>query len=328
MTILVTGCAGFIGAHLVKRLTTAGHTVTGIDNINDYYDPALKQARLKWITHPAFTFKKMNLEDKQTMGELFKQLKPRIVINMAAQAGVRYSLEAPHTYIQSNIDGFTTLLECCRNNKPEHLIFASTSSVYGANKQVPFSTDDRTDNPISLYAATKKANELLAWTYSHLYGIPSTGLRFFTVYGPWGRPDMALFTFTKRILNNEPIDVYNYGNMKRDFTYVDDLVESIFRLIPLPPAREVQGTSDESPPFSLYNIGNNSPVNLLEMITILEKKLGKKAARRSLPLQPGDMVETYADVTPLLKRTGFKPSVSLEEGVSHFVDWYRAFYSI
>ncbi|TMW71843.1 NAD-dependent epimerase/dehydratase family protein [Alteribacter natronophilus] len=325
MKILVTGCAGFIGAHIVKRLTADGHSVTGIDNLNSYYDPDLKKARLDWIRHPDFHFTEMNLEDKKALPRLFDRLKPQVVINMAAQAGVRYSLEAPHAYIRSNVDGFTNLLECCRMQKPEHLIYASTSSVYGANKQIPFSTDDRTDHPISLYAATKKANELLAWTYSHLYDIPASGLRFFTVYGPWGRPDMALFTFTKRILEGKPIDVYNYGNMKRDFTYVDDIVESIVRLIPEAPERN---DKTGEPPYALYNIGSHSPVNLLDMISLLEEKLGEKAIKRSLPLQPGDMVETYADVTPLMKKTGFKPSVPLKEGISRFVDWYRDFYSV
>ncbi|MBM7096296.1 NAD-dependent epimerase [Bacillus sp. H-16] len=331
MAILVTGCAGFIGAHVVKRLTKEGYTVVGLDNVNSYYDPRLKQARLKWIKHPLFTFYKVALEDKKNMEDLFEKEKPGPVIHLAAQAGVRYSLENPDTYIQSNVTGFMNLLECCRHYPVEHLIFASTSSVYGLNKKMPFSTDDHTDHPASLYAATKKANEMMAHTYSHLFNIPSTGLRFFTVYGPWGRPDMALFTFTKNILEGKPIQIFNNGNMMRDFTYIDDIVEGIVRLLSNKPAGVNDSLdpppSESSAPYKLYNIGNNTPVPLLDMIAALEKKLGISAKKKYLPLQPGDVKDTFADVSDLMAAIGFKPSTSIEQGVGKFVDWYKDYHN-
>lgn len=323
-TILITGTAGFVGFHMAKRLSKdlPAARIIGIDNINAYYDPRLKEARLEELKScPNVTFQKLDLADRDGMAQLFETYKPSVVIHLAAQAGVRYSIENPHAYIDSNIVGFLNILEGCRHNKVDHLLYASSSSVYGANTKVPFSTDDQVDNPVSLYAATKKSNELMAHTYAHLYGIPSTGLRFFTVYGPWGRPDMAYFKFTQAILNGKPIDIYNFGDMKRDFTYIDDIVEGIVRLMPQPP-QPATGA-----PHAVYNIGNNQPEDLMEMISILETEIGKKAERNLLPMQPGDVYSTFADVAPLTALTGFKPTTSLKDGLHKFVEWYKGYYS-
>ncbi|MBM7599927.1 UDP-glucuronate 4-epimerase [Virgibacillus halotolerans] len=332
--VLVTGSAGFIGSHLSRRLLKEGHRVIGIDNINDYYDPKLKEDRLAELNHENFTFVKTDLEDLDTINQTFNQYRPEIVINLAAQAGVRYSLENPHAYINSNVVGFTNILEACRHYKVEHLIYASSSSVYGANTSKPFSTSDNIDHPLSLYAATKKSNELFAHTYSHLYGLPTTGLRFFTVYGPWGRPDMALFLFTKAIVNDEPIDVFNHGNMMRDFTYVDDIVESITRLTKRP-AQSNPDWSGANPdpgssyaPYKVYNIGNNSPVRLMDFIEAIENKLGKTAKKNFLPLQAGDVPETYANVEDLFRDIDFKPETSIQDGVNKFIDWYLEYYGV
>ncbi|WP_449355153.1 NAD-dependent epimerase [Virgibacillus natechei] len=332
--ILVTGSAGFIGSHLSRRLLIEGHQVIGIDNVNDYYDPQLKKDRLKQLNNENFTFIKTDLEDLDSINQTFEKYKPEVVINLAAQAGVRYSLENPHAYINSNIVGFTNILEACRHYKVEHLIYASSSSVYGANTTKPFSTNDNIDHPLSLYAATKKSNELMAHTYSHLYGIPTTGLRFFTVYGPWGRPDMALFLFTKAIVNDDPIDVYNHGKMMRDFTYVDDIVESIARLTKKP-ARPNPDWSAGNPdpgssyaPYKVYNIGNNSPVRLMDFIEAIENKLGKTAKKNYLPLQPGDVPETYANVEDLYRDIDFQPQTTIQDGVNKFIDWYLEYYGV
>lgn len=320
-SILVTGCAGFIGFHLTKRLLDEGFYVIGIDNMNDYYDTSLKYDRLKMIMkHPRFQFVKGSIENMELLENLFYQHDFDTVVNLAAQPGVRYSLKNPHKYIQSNIVGFANILECCKKHKIPHLIYASSSSVYGNNKKIPFSVTDRVDNPISLYAATKKANELMAYTYSHLYHLPTTGLRFFTVYGPWGRPDMALFKFANAIVKQQPIEIYNYGNMKRDFTYIDDITESILRLIN-------KGPSPESP-YKIYNIGNNQPVQLNDFIQVLEKHLGKKAIKKLLPIQPGDVPETFADIDELVKDIDYKPQVSIEEGIEKFVEWFKDYYKI
>lgn len=333
-TILVTGSAGFIGSHLSKRLLAEGHQVIGIDNINDYYDPQLKEDRLNQLNKKNYTFVKTDLEDLNTINQTFEKYKPEIVINLAAQAGVRYSLENPHAYINSNVVGFTNILEACRHYKVEHLIYASSSSVYGANTSKPFSTNDNIDHPLSLYAATKKSNELFAHTYSHLYGLPTTGLRFFTVYGPWGRPDMALFLFTKAIVNDDPIDVFNHGDMMRDFTYVDDIVESITRLTkrPAQPNPEWSGANPDPAssyaPYKIYNIGNNSPVRLMDFIEAIENKLGKVAKKNFLPLQAGDVPETYANVEDLFRDIDFKPETSIQDGVNKFIDWYLDYYGV
>ncbi|PNZ03227.1 protein CapI [Staphylococcus equorum subsp. linens] len=332
MKILITGTAGFIGSHLAKKLIKQGHKIVGLDNINDYYDVTIKEDRLKSIGTTNFTFYKIDLEDESAMDEIFENEKPQVVINLAAQAGVRYSLENPRAYIDSNIVGFTNILECSRHHKVEHLIYASSSSVYGANTSKPFSTSDNIDHPLSLYAATKKSNELMAHTYSHLYNLPTTGLRFFTVYGPWGRPDMALFKFTKAIVNDEEIDVYNHGNMMRDFTYVDDIVEAISRLVikPAQPNPEWSGAnpdpSSSYAPYKIYNIGNNSPVRLMEFVEAIENKLGKKAKKNYMDLQPGDVPETYANVDDLFKNIDFKPETTIQDGVNQFVDWYLDYY--
>jgi UDP-glucuronate 4-epimerase len=334
MSILVTGAAGFIGSHLSKRLLNEGYEVIGIDNINDYYDQRLKWDRLEWIKHPKFKFEKVSLEDRERINNIFIEYKPAIVVNLAAQAGVRYSLVNPYAYIDSNIVGFINILEACRHYNVEHLIYASSSSVYGANTKMPFSVHDNVDHPVSLYAATKKANELMAHTYSHLYGLPTTGLRFFTVYGPWGRPDMALFLFTKAILNGEPIKVFNNGNMMRDFTYIDDIVESIYRLIQKKPEPNPNwdgknpdpGTSYA--PYRVYNIGNSNPVNLMDFITAIEEKLGIEAKKEFLPLQAGDVPATYADVEDLYNEINFRPQTSIKEGVSKFIDWYLDYYGV
>ncbi|MBO3078330.1 NAD-dependent epimerase [Mammaliicoccus vitulinus] len=332
MKILITGTAGFIGSHLSKKLISQGYEVVGIDNINDYYDVTIKEDRLKSIGTENFTFYKINLEDGASMDEIFKNEKPNVVVNLAAQAGVRYSLENPRAYIDSNIVGFTNILECSRHHKVEHLIYASSSSVYGANTSKPFSTSDNIDHPLSLYAATKKSNELMAHTYSHLYNLPTTGLRFFTVYGPWGRPDMALFKFTKAIVNDEAIDVYNHGKMMRDFTYVDDIVEAISRLVQKPAQPNPEWTGDNPDPsssyapYKIYNIGNNSPVRLMEFVEAIENKLGKVAKKNYMDLQPGDVPETYANVDDLFNNIDFKPETTIQDGVNNFVDWYLDYY--
>lgn len=332
MKFLVTGAAGFIGFHTCKRLLEAGHQVVGIDNMNDYYDVNLKQARLDLLQSSLFSFHKVDLADRQGIAELFAEEKFNRVIHLAAQAGVRYSLENPHAYADSNLIGYLNILEGCRHNKVEHLLYASSSSVYGLNRKMPFSTDDSVDHPVSLYAATKKANELMAHTYSHLYGIPTTGLRFFTVYGPWGRPDMALFKFTKAMLEGNSIDVYNYGKMKRDFTYVDDIVEAIVRVQDVIPQSNAEWTvengspADSSAPYRVYNIGNSSPVELMDYITALEEALGMVAEKNMMPIQPGDVLETSADTKPLYDLVGFKPQTTVKEGVQNFVDWYKAYY--
>ncbi|HBH65694.1 NAD-dependent epimerase [Erwinia persicina] len=333
MKYLVTGAAGFIGFHVTQRLLAAGHQVVGLDNLNDYYDVNLKTARLDLInTHPNFTFVKGDLADREGIAELFRSQRFQRVIHLAAQAGVRYSLENPLAYADANLIGHLNILEGCRHNQVEHLLYASSSSVYGLNRKMPFSTDDSVDHPVSLYAATKKANELMSHTYSHLYGIPTTGLRFFTVYGPWGRPDMALFKFTRAIIAGEKIDVYNHGQMRRDFTYIDDIAEAILRLQDVIPQADINWTVESgspatsSAPYRVYNIGNSQPVTLMKYIEALESALGQVAEKNMLPMQPGDVMETSADTTALYKVIGFKPQTSVEEGVARFVEWYKDFY--
>ena len=332
MRILVTGAAGFIGCHLALRLLADGHEVVGIDNLNDYYSVDLKKARLALLARPGFSFEKVEMSDAVTLSALFAQHGFDRVVHLAAQAGVRYSLENPAAYIQANLVAFGNLLECCRHHPVEHLVYASSSSVYGLNSQMPFSVRDNVDHPISLYAATKKANELMAHTYSHLYGLPTTGLRFFTVYGPWGRPDMALFKFTKAILEDRPIDVYNHGQMRRDFTYIDDIVEGVVRVLSQTAAPDPAWTAatpnpGSSPaPYRIYNIGNNQAVTLEEFILTLEQALGKRAIRNNLPMQPGDVPATYADISDLNAAVGFQPSTSIKVGIEHFVAWYRDYY--
>lgn len=334
MKFLVTGAAGFIGFHACKRLLQAGHEVVGLDNMNDYYDVNLKQARLDLLQSPLFSFHKIDLADREGIAQLFVHEEFNRVIHLAAQAGVRYSLENPFAYADSNLIGYLNILEGCRHNHVEHLLYASSSSVYGLNRKMPFSTDDSVDHPVSLYAATKKANELMAHTYSHLYGIPTTGLRFFTVYGPWGRPDMALFKFTKAMLEGKSIDVYNYGKMKRDFTYIDDIVEAIVRMqdiIPQPNPEwtvETGSPADSSAPYRVYNIGNSSPVELMDYITALEEALGMVAEKNMMPIQPGDVLETSADTKPLYDMVGFRPQTTVSQGVKNFVDWYKAYYKV
>lgn len=331
--VLVTGGAGFIGSHLTMRLLDRGDDVVGLDNLNDYYDVNLKLARLKHLEDkPGFRFVKLALEDREALLRLFKEERFDKVINLAAQAGVRYSLTNPYAYIDANIVGFINVLEGCRHNNVKHLVFASSSSVYGANTKMPFSVHDNVDHPVSLYAATKKANELMAHTYSHLYNLPCTGLRFFTVYGPWGRPDMALFLFTKAILEERPIDVFNFGKMQRDFTYIDDIVEGVVRVtdrIAAPNPAWVGNEPDpgtSAAPYKIYNIGNNNPVELMKFIEVLEEALGKKAKKNLLPLQPGDVPATYADVQGLMRDVDFKPNTSIEVGIGRFVEWYRGYY--
>jgi len=333
MKILITGSAGFIGAALSARLLARGDQVIGIDNLNDYYDVNLKLARLeKNKAQPGYIEARINLEDRAAIAEVFATHKPERVVNLAAQAGVRYSLINPHAYVDTNLVGFVNVLEGCRHNGVEHLVYASSSSVYGANTNMPFSVHDNVDHPVSLYAASKKANELMAHTYSHLYGLPTTGLRFFTVYGPWGRPDMALFLFTKNILEGRPIDVFNYGNHRRDFTYIDDIVEGVIRTLDKVPEPNPNWSGDAPDsatsyaPYRLYNIGNNQPVELMRYIEVLEGCLGKKAEKNLLPLQPGDVPGTYADVANLVRDVGYKPSTPIEEGIARFVDWYKAYY--
>lgn len=333
-TILVTGAAGFIGFHLCRRLLADGREVVGLDNLNDYYDVDLKQARLEQLRQsPTFKFVKLDLADREGMEALFAQRKPEIVVNLAAQAGVRYSLKNPHAYVETNLAGFVNVLEGCRHHAVRHLVYASSSSVYGLNTHMPFSVHENTDHPVSLYGATKKANELMAHAYSHLYGLSATGLRFFTVYGPWGRPDMALFLFTRAILAGLPIDVFNHGRMQRDFTYVDDIVEGVVRVMAQPAAPD-SGWSGERPdpaasraPHRVYNIGNHHPVELGYLIEVLEKALGRRAEKNLLPMQPGDVPATYADIDDLEAAVGFRPMTSIEGGVRRFVEWYSAYYS-
>ncbi|MEN4702189.1 NAD-dependent epimerase [Pantoea agglomerans] len=335
MNFLVTGAAGFIGFHVSQRLLAAGHQVVGIDNLNDYYDVNLKHARLNLIkADPGFTFIEMDLADRDAMASLFDQQKFQRVIHLGAQAGVRYSIENPHAYADSNLTGHLNILEGCRHHKIEHLLYASSSSVYGLNRKMPFSTEDSVDHPVSLYAATKKANELMSHTYSHLYQLPTTGLRFFTVYGPWGRPDMALFKFTRAMIAGEAIDVYNQGQMKRDFTYIDDIAEAIVRLQDVIPQQDDNWTVEtgspatSSAPYRVYNIGNSQPVTLMNYIEAIEKALGTTAKKNLMPMQPGDVLETSADTEALFKAIGFKPQTGVEEGVKNFVDWYRDFYRV
>jgi UDP-glucuronate 4-epimerase len=366
MKLLVTGAAGFIGFHSCLKLLARGDEVVGIDNLNDYYDPALKQARLELLlgtnqkletrNHElrsgAFRFERLDIADRPAMEELFKREHPQRVVHLAAQAGVRYSIDHPHAYADSNLVGFLNVLEGCRHAGVEHLVYASSSSVYGLNQKLPFSVDDNVDCPVSLYGATKKANELMAHSYSHLFGLPTTGLRFFTVYGPWGRPDMAYFTFTKAILEGRPIDVYNYGHMKRDFTYIDDVVEGVVRVLDRPPRQAeakvkveaespvLNPTTDDRPspvpgstststsscPYRLYNVGNHTPIDLLRFIEVLEQALGKKAKKNLLPMQPGDVPATFADVDDLMRDVGFQPGTPIEVGIERFVAWYRNYY--
>ena len=335
MKVLITGSAGFIGSALALQLLQRGDEVIGIDNLNDYYDVSLKQARLqRTADFDGYTDVRLDMEDREGVAEVFRKHQPQRVVNLAAQAGVRYSLINPHAYVDTNLVGFTNILEGCRHNGVEHLVYASSSSVYGANTSMPFSVHDNVDHPVSLYAASKKANELMAHTYSHLYQLPTTGLRFFTVYGPWGRPDMALFLFTKNILAGKPIDVFNYGNHRRDFTYIDDIVEGVVRVIDnvAAPNPEWSGDTPDSAsskgPYRLYNIGNNQPVELMHYIEVLENCLGKKAEKNLLPLQPGDVPDTYADVSDLVRDVGYKPDMSVEQGVANFVEWYRDYYQV
>lgn len=335
MKVLVTGSAGFIGSTLTLRLLKRGDTVIGIDNHNDYYDPAIKEDRLAQFSgHPNYTHLRIDLADREAINACFETYNPQRVVSLAAQAGVRYSIENPLAYIESNIVGFAHILEGCRQYDIKHLVYASSSSVYGANTAMPFSTHHNVDHPLSLYAASKKANELMAHTYSHLYGLPTTGLRFFTVYGPWGRPDMALFKFTKAILEDKPIQVFNHGKHRRDFTYIDDIVEGVIRVLdqPAQPNPDWRGDTPDPgtsiAPWRVYNIGNNSPVELMDYIAALEKALGKTAEKELLPLQAGDVPDTYADVEDLVEQLHYKPSTTVEEGISRFVTWYRDYFNI
>lgn len=332
MRVLVTGTAGFIGNHLAIRLLERGDEVIGVDNVNDYYDVNLKEARLNRIKqHAGFTEIRAGIHDRNAMEEVFAKHPPHCVVNLAAQAGVRYSLKNPYAYVDSNLLGFVNILEGCRQHKVEHLVYASSSSVYGGNAKLPFSEHDNIDHPISLYAATKKSNELMAHTYSHLFGLPTSGLRFFTVYGPWGRPDMALFLFTKAIIEKRPIDIFNHGNMMRDFTYVDDIVEGVIRVLDKPATANAQFDADipdpgtSNVPYRVFNIGNNQPVKLMEYIDALESALGIVAEKNYLPMQPGDVPATFADTSELDAWVGFKPSTPVKEGVARFVDWYRQY---
>lgn len=335
MRVLVTGAAGFIGSRLSERLLERGDEVLGYDNVNGYYDPRLKEARLdRLLPRAGFRCVRAALEDRQALEAAFGEFAPQRVVNLAAQAGVRYSLENPHAYIDSNIVGFMNVLEACRHHGAEHLVYASSSSVYGANRKLPFDVADSVDHPVSMYAATKKANELMAHTYSHLFALPTTGLRFFTVYGPWGRPDMALFLFTRRILAGEPLDVFNHGHHTRDFTYIDDIVEGVIRTLDRIPGPDpdfdplAPNPASSAAPYRVYNIGSHRPIQLLRYIEVLEECLGRKAELRMLPLQPGDVPDTYADVQALQRDTGYTPSTPVEVGVRRFVEWYRGFYGI
>lgn len=334
MKVLVTGVAGFIGYHLAQRLLAEEIEVYGVDNLNDYYDVSLKKDRLAQL-HPqaGFTFQLLDLADREHMLQLFQDQKFDYVVNLAAQAGVRYSLENPFAYVDTNMAGFVNLLEGCRRSQVKHLVFASSSSIYGANTKIPFAVGDNVDHPISLYAASKKANELVAHVYSHLYHLPTTGLRFFTVYGPWGRPDMAYFKFVKAIAEGKPINVYNFGKMKRDFTYIDDVIEGVIRVMHKPPQEDPNGSasgsvaSNSKAPYKIYNIGNNSPVELMTFIEVIEKALGATAQKNLLPMQPGDVPCTYADVEDLIKDVGFKPTTPIEQGIERFVDWYKQYFT-
>lgn len=335
MRVLITGSAGFIGNNLALRLLERGDEVIGVDGLDDYYDVSLKEARLeRTLAFDGYAEVRTRIENREAIAEAFAKYQPQRVVNLAAQAGVRYSIENPAAYVDSNLVGFGNILEGCRHNQVEHLVYASSSSVYGSNTKMPFSVQQNVNHPVSLYAASKKANELMAHTYSHLYQVPTTGLRFFTVYGPWGRPDMALFLFTKKILAGEPIPVFNYGKHRRDFTYIDDIVEGVIRVLDKPAESNPDwdgsnpDTATSRAPYRLYNIGNNQPVELMHYIETLENCLGKKAEMDLLPLQPGDVPDTYADVTELISDMGYKPDTSVEEGVANFVDWYRAYYKI
>jgi len=335
MTILVTGAAGFIGFHLARRLLQQEQSVVGLDNVNDYYDVSLKQARLDELNKlRGFRFVRLDIAERDELDRLFAASKFDVVVNLAAQAGVRYSLVNPHAYIRSNIDGFVNILEACRRNSVKHLIYASSSSVYGAVTKMPFSVHQNVDHPVSLYGASKKANELLAHSYSHLFGLPTTGLRFFTVYGPWGRPDMAMFIFTRAILADEPIQIFNHGRMERDFTYIDDIVEGVVRLVDRPPIPNANWSGDDpdpatsAAPYRVYNIGNNRPESVMHLVEILERCLGRKAVKQLTPMQPGDVPATYADVDDLARDIGFAPQTPLETGVERFVEWYRSFYRV
>jgi UDP-glucuronate 4-epimerase len=330
--ILVTGAAGFIGFHVAQRLLSSGRQVVGLDSVNDYYDPALKEARLDVLKRqPDFAFARLDLADREATKSLFHEHRFPVVIHLAAQAGVRYSLQNPHAYTDANVEGFLNVLEGCRHHGCGHLLFASSSSVYGANTKLPFSVQDNVDHPISLYAASKKANELMAHAYSHLYRIPATGLRFFTVYGPWGRPDMAMFIFAKAIVEGKPIRLFNHGNMRRDFTYVDDVVEAIVRLIDRPPKGSPEWSGDRpdpassSAPWKIYNIGNNRPEELMQVVALLEKEFEGTAVKEMLPMQPGDVPATYADIEDLARDVGFRPSTSIEDGIARFAEWFRAY---
>jgi len=333
MKILVTGSAGFIGAALTHALLLRGDTVVGIDNHNDYYDPALKQARIqRFIEHPNYTHIRMDIASRDEMARLFELQKPTRVVNLAAQAGVRYSIDNPYSYIESNIVGFANILEGCRQNEVEHLVYASSSSVYGANTNLPFSVQQQVDHPLSLYAASKKANELMAHSYSHLYQVPTTGLRFFTVYGPWGRPDMALFKFAKAMLADEPIDIFNYGKHRRDFTYIDDIVDGVIRVLDRPASVDPQWDSSNpdpsrsNAPYRIYNIGNSKPVDLMEYVLALETALGKRGIKNFLPIQPGDMPDTHADVSELVSDFYYSPQTEVSNGIQQFADWYKAYF--
>lgn len=334
MAILVTGAAGFIGSHVCEYLLARGETVVGVDNLNDYYDVQLKHSRLKKINYDKFSFIEVDISNKDSIDEIFKKHKISKVVNLAAQAGVRYSIENPWSYLNSNLTGFLSIIEACRHNKIKHLVYASSSSVYGANTNLPFSVEDNVDHPLSFYAATKKSNELMAHCYSNLYQLPTTGLRFFTVYGPWGRPDMALFLFTKNILEGKPIQVFNYGNHTRDFTYIDDIVEGIIRVLDKPPAHNPDydfsqsSPATSSAPYHLYNIGNDNPVKLMDYIGAIENALGMKAEMELLPLQKGDVPDTQADVSKLIADVGFQPSTSVQDGINKFIKWYRNYYQV
>jgi UDP-glucuronate 4-epimerase len=333
--VLVTGAAGFIGFHVAERLLSAGRKVMGLDNVNSYYDPQLKEARLKILRrHSNFDFTKLALADRAAIKSLFEQHRFPIVVHLAAQAGVRYSLDHPHAYVDANLEGFINVLEGCRHSGCEHLVFASSSSVYGANTKLPFSVQDNVDHPISLYAASKKANELMAHAYSHLYRIPATGLRFFTVYGPWGRPDMAMFIFAHAILAGEPIKLFNHGKMRRDFTYIDDVSQAVVRLLDRPPRANPDWRGDapdpatSAAPWRIYNIGNNRPVDLMRVVSLLEKEFGRPAVKEMLPMQPGDVEATFADVTDLERDVGFKPATPIDKGIARFAKWYRDYHRI
>jgi UDP-glucuronate 4-epimerase len=334
-TILVTGAAGFIGFHVARRLLVQGRNVVGLDNLNNYYDPALKEARLNVLREDSrFSFVHLDLSDRAAIKSLFAQYRFPIVIHLAAQAGVRYSLEHPHAYVDANLDGFINVLEGCRHTGCRHLLFASSSSVYGANTKLPFSVQDNVDHPISLYAASKKANELMAHAYSHLHGIPATGLRFFTVYGPWGRPDMAMFLFAKAIVGGTPIKLFNHGNMRRDFTYIDDVGEAVVRLVDRPPqgnpnwSGQKPDPATSAAPWKIYNIGSNSPEELMHVVSLLETEFGRTAVKEMVPMQPGDVPATYADIEDLTREVGFRPATKIEEGIARFAKWYRDYHNL